>query len=127
MNRKVIDNVLNKENLNEMMIHYFKIGRTYGRRLLFDCINHTNPGLNLSFDNPIFIQNTSEEIDPNLMKKVVNPNQVLSLRFAKNDSFDEMWRCNIRNVLIKNVKNKQQNLKRIPVIRNRTLKIYQDV
>jgi hypothetical protein len=38
-----------------------------------------------------------------------------------------MWRCNIRDVLIKNVKNKQQNLKRIPVIRNRALKIYQDI
>jgi hypothetical protein len=71
MKRNVIYNILNKENLKEMMIHYFTIRRTYGRRKLFDCTNHPNPGLNLSFDNPIFIQNTSEEIDLNLMKKDV--------------------------------------------------------
>jgi hypothetical protein len=110
------------------MIRYFKIRRTYGRRKLFDCINHPKTSLNLSFDNPIFIQNLSDvEIDPNFMKKDVNPNQVFILKFVKDNSFDEMWRCNVRKVLIKDVKNKQQNPKRIPVIRNRTLKIYQDV
>jgi hypothetical protein len=124
MKRNVIYNILNKENLNEMMRHYFKIRRTYGRRKLFDCTNHPNPGLNQSFNNPIFIQNTSEEIDPNRMKKDVNPNQVFTLKFLEDNSFDEMWRCNVRKVLIKDVKNKQQNPKRIPVVRNRTLKIY---
>jgi hypothetical protein len=87
-------------------------------------MNHPNFGLNLSFNNPILIQDTSEvEIDPTLMKKDVNPNQILTLKFLKNNSFEEMWRCNIKVVLIKNAKNKQQNLKRIPVIRNRTLRI----
>jgi hypothetical protein len=59
------------------------------------------------------------------MKKDVNPNQVLELKFLENNSFEEMWRCNIKNVLIKNVKNKQQNLKRIPVIINQISQIYQ--
>jgi hypothetical protein len=86
MERNVIYNVLNKENLNEMMIHYFKIRRTYGQRKLFDCINLPNSGLNLSFNNPIFIQHTSEvEIDPNLTKKDVIPDQVLTLKFVENN------------------------------------------
>jgi hypothetical protein len=100
---------------------------TYGRRKLFDCINHPNPILNLSFDNSIFIQNTLEEIDPNLMKKDINPNQVFILKFLKDNSFEEMWCCNIKDVVIKDVKNKPQNLKRIPVIKNGTLQIYQDI
>jgi hypothetical protein len=61
------------------------------------------------------------------MKKDINPNQVFVLKFLKENSFDEMWRSNIKDVMIKNVKNSQQNLKRIPVIRNRTSKIYQDI
>jgi hypothetical protein len=127
MKRNAVYNILNKENLNEMMIRYFKIPRTYDRRKLFDCINQPNSGLNLSFDNPILIQSTSEEFDLNKMKRDVITNQVFTLKFLKDNSFEEMRRCNIRNVLIKDVKNKQQNLKKIPVIRNRTLKIYQDI
>jgi hypothetical protein len=99
---------MNKKILNETMIHYFKIRRTYGRRKLFDCINHPNFSLNVSFNNPIFIQSISDVgVDPNLTKKDVNPNQVLDLKFLKNDSLEEIWRCNVKNVLIKNAKNKQ--------------------
>jgi hypothetical protein len=91
MKRNAVYNILNKENLNEMMIRYFRIRRTYGRRKLFDCINHPNTGPNLSFDNPILIQNIAEEIDPNFMKKDINPNQVFILKFLKDNSFEEMW------------------------------------
>jgi hypothetical protein len=79
-------------------------------------------------ENPVFVQNTSEvEINPNLMKKDVNPNQVFSLKSLENYSFEEFWRCNVKSISIKNFEGKQQNLKRIPVIKNRTLKIYQDI
>jgi hypothetical protein len=70
MKREIIYNVLNKENLNEMMIHYFKFRRTYGRRKLFDCINGSCSDLNLCFKYPFVVQNTTEvEIEPNLMTK----------------------------------------------------------
>jgi hypothetical protein len=96
MKREVIYNVLNK-----MMIHYFKIKRTCGRRKLFDCVNYLHTGPNLSFKNPIFVRNISEvEIDPNLMKKDVNPNQVFSLRFLENYSFEELLRCNVKNISV---------------------------
>jgi hypothetical protein len=75
MKREVIYNVLNKENLNQMMLLYLKIRIAYDRWKLFDCTNYPYTGLNLIFKNPTFAQNISaREIDPNLMKKDINPN-----------------------------------------------------
>jgi hypothetical protein len=57
----------------------------------------------------------------------VNPNQIFNLKLLENYSFEELWHCIVKNISIKNIKTKQPNLKRISVIKNRTLDIYQNI
>jgi hypothetical protein len=38
-----------------------------------------------------------------------------------------LWHCNVKNISIKNVEAKEQNLKKDSVAKNRNIKIYQDI
>jgi hypothetical protein len=47
------------------------------------------------------------------MKKDVTQSKFFALNFFAANSIEELWHCNIKNIKVRNIEAKYQNLKRI--------------